>query len=174
MADRREMSTGIRKAAGLAILLALASIALAACGSGEETTTTTRPPVSSATADHLAKLSDRVASDLNAGETCSAAIAADDLQDAVHDARMSTALRPGVEAVATDLVNQVNCPPPPPPPEPEKKPKKPKKNEGDEHGNGDEHGPSDENGQGGDGKPGHSDHGGFVPPGHAKLKGEGG
>jgi hypothetical protein len=167
------MWTGIRKAAGLAILLALASIVLTACGSsGDDTTTTaTRPAVSRETADQLAKLSDRIATDLNAGETCSAAIAADDLQDAIQDARMSAALRPGVEEVVTDLVNQVNCPPPPPPPEPEKKPKKPK-DEGDEHGNGDQHGRGAENGQGDDGKPGPSDHGGFVPPGQAKIKGE--
>jgi hypothetical protein len=79
-------------------------------------------------------------------------------------------LRQGVETVATDLVNQVNCPPPPPPPEPEKKPEKPK----DERGNEDEHGNGGGNGHGGDekSKPGHSDHGGFVPPGQAKIKGE--
>jgi hypothetical protein len=166
------MWTGIRKAVGLGMLLALASIALAACGSGDDTTTTaTRPPVSAATADHLAKLSDRIASDLDDGLTCDAAYAADQLKDAVNHADLASTLRPGVEEVATDLVNQVNCPPPPPPPEPEKKPKKPKKDE-DEHGNGDEHGPGNGNGHGDDGKPGHSDHGGFVPPGQAKLKGE--
>lgn len=162
------MWTGIRKAVGPAILLALASIVLTACGSsGDDTTTTaTRPAVSRETADQLAKLSDRIATDLNAGETCSAAIAADELQDAVQDARMSTALRPGVEEVVTDLVNQVNCPPPPPPPEPEKKPKKPK-HEGDEHGNqGDESGHNEKI------PPGNAKHGGFVPPGQAKLKGE--
>jgi hypothetical protein len=106
-----------------------------------------------------------VASDLDAGETCSAAIAADELKAAVEDSDLPTSLRPGVETVATDLVNQVNCPPPPPPPEPEKKPKKKKQ---DEHGNG------NEQGNGGDEHvpPGHAKHGGFVPPGHAKLKGE--
>jgi hypothetical protein len=161
------MRTGIRKAAGLAILLALAPIALAACGSGDDTTTTaTRPAVSRETADQLAKLSNEVASNLDAGETCTAAIAADDLKAAVERSDLPANIRPGVDEVATDLVNQVNCPPPPPPPEPEKKPKKPK-DEADEHGNGD-----DESGHDEKIPPGHAKHGGFVPPGHAKIKGE--
>ncbi len=165
------MRTGIRKAAGLAILLVLSPIALAACGSGDDTTTTaTRPAVSRETADQLAKLSNEVASDLDVGETCSAAIAADDLKAAVEQSDLPADIRPGVDEVVTDLVNQVNCPPPPPP-EPEKKPKEPK-DKGNEHGKGDEHGPGGENGPGGDGKPGRSDHGGFVPPGQAKIKGE--
>jgi hypothetical protein len=160
------MWTGIRKATGLAIALALGAVAIAGCGSGDETTTTARPAVSRATADHLAKLSNRVASDLDAGETCSAAMAADDLKTAVEDSDLPATLRPGVETVATDLVNQVNCPPPPPPPEPEKKPKKEKD---EQHGNGGEHG----NAQGDEHvPPGHAKHGGFVPPGHAKIKGE--
>ena len=183
MTDRREMWTGIRKAIGLAILLALAGTVLTACGSGDESTTTaTKPAVSRETADHLAKLSNRVASDLDVGETCSAAIAADDLKTAVEQSDLPANIRPGVDEVASDLVNQVNCPPPPPPPEPEKKPKKPRHQ--DEHGNGDEHGPGDkngagdkngpgdENGPGGHGKQGNPGHGGFVPPGQAKLEGE--
>jgi hypothetical protein len=162
------MWTGTRKATGLALLLSLATLGLAACGSGSDATTitTTRPAVSRETADHLAKLSNTIASDLDAGETCSAAMAADDLRAAVAESDLPANIRPGVEDVATNLVNDVNCPPPPPPPEPAKE-KKPKKNEGDEHGNG--------NGHGGDEKtpPGHTKHGGLLPPGHAKLKGEG-
>lgn len=149
-------------------MLALAlPLVIGACGSGDETTTTAQPPpVSAVTADHLAKLSNRVAANLEAGETCSAAIAADELETAVEDADLSASLRPDVEEVATRLVNEVNCPPPPPEPEPEKKPKKPK----DEQGNDDEHGKGDD--QGGDKHSGSSDHGGFVPPGQAKIKGE--
>jgi hypothetical protein len=158
------------KAAASATVLALAALVIAACGSGGETSTVQPPPVSAATADRLAKLSDRIASDLDAGDTCHAAHAADDLSAAVREADLPASLRPGIETVATDLVNQVNCPPPPPPPEPEKKPKKPK----DEHGNGNGHGQGDEQGKGGDKHPGHSDHGGLVPPGQAKLKGEDG
>jgi hypothetical protein len=162
------MWTGIRKAAGLVILPALAAVALAACGSGDDTTTTaTRPAVSRDTADQLAKISNKIASDLDAGETCSAAIAADFLKAAVEQSDLPANIRPGVEDVAGDLVNQVNCPPPPPPPEPEKKPKKPKKDEDDEHGNEDDGNGSDEKVP-----PGHAKHGGFVPPGQAKIKGE--
>jgi hypothetical protein len=161
------------KAAASALALTLAVLGVGACGSGDDDTTTVqRPPVSAATADHLAKLSDRIASDLDDGLTCDAAYAADQLKDAVNHADIGATLRPGVEEVATDLVNQVNCPPPPPPPpEPEKKPKKPRTDE-DEHGKGDEQGPGKGNGHGDHGKPGKSHHGGFVPPGQAKLEGE--
>jgi hypothetical protein len=149
--------------AGLAILLALAALGLGACGSGgSDSTVAQRPPVSAATADRLAKLSDRIASDLDAGDTCHAAHAADDLRSAVEDSDLPATLRPGVDAAAGRLVDQVNCPPPPAPPEPEKK-KHPK---GDEHGN-DHHG--DHNGFI---PPGHAKHGGVVPPGQAKLNGE--
>jgi hypothetical protein len=119
-----------------------------------------RPPLSAATADHLAKLSDRVAADLDAGSTCDAAYAADQLSSAVAESDLPASLRPGVEAAATRLVDQVNCPPPPPAPEPDKKKQEKKpKDEGGDHG---DQGPQ---------PPGHSKDGGFVPPGHAKLKG---
>jgi hypothetical protein len=156
------------------MLLALATLCLAACGSGSDTTTPPdRPVVSAATADRLAKLSDRIASDLEAGNTCHAAHAADDLRSAVEESDLPAALRPGVDAAAGRLVDQVNCPPPPPPPAPPpKEEKKPKK---DEHGNQD-HGNGDHQGHGGNEKsnPGHSAHGGLGPPGQAKLKGESG
>jgi hypothetical protein len=158
----------------LTILLVLAAVGLGACGSGSDTTTTRdRPAVSAATADRLAKLSDRIASDLDGGDICHAAHAADDLRSAVEESDLPATLRPGVDAAAGRLVDQVNCPPPPPPPAPppqeEKKPKK------DEHGNQD-HGNGDHQGHGGDEKsnPGDSAHGGLGPPGQAKLKGESG
>jgi len=163
------MVTAISKAAGLTMLLGVMAVVLASCGSADETTTTTaRPALARATADHLVKLSDRIASDLDAGDTCNAAHAADDLQAAVEDSDLPVNLRPGVDAVAVDLVNQVNCPPPPPPPppEPEKKAKpEPKPKQHDQnHGQGDDHGHADNHG--------HSKQGGFVPPGDTKLKGE--
>ena len=161
------MWTGKSRAAGLAILVALAALVLGACGSGGgDTTKPQPPPVSAATAGHLAKLSERVASDLDAGDTCHAAHAADDLRAAVQESDLPANLRPGVDAVAGNLVDQVNCPPPPPPaPPPEKKPEKPKdEHNGDQH-NGDQH-------QGGDNGPKTPGHGGKVPPGKAKLKGE--
>jgi hypothetical protein len=158
MADMRACSV---------ILLAGAALALSACGSGgsggDDTTTVQPPPVSAATAAHLAKLSDRVASDLDAGDTCHAAHAADDLRAAVQESDLSQTLRPGVDEVAGTLVDEVNCPPPPAPPPDEKKKPKP---EGDKH-----HGAEHQGGDEGSGQ-GHSDHGGFVPPGQAKLKGE--
>jgi len=167
------MRFGIPKAAALLVLLSLSAIGLAACGSGGEgTTTTTAPPgVSRETADHLAKLSDRIASDLDAGDLCNAAHAADDLSAAVGDSDLPANLRPGVETVATDLVNQVNCPPPPPPPpapEPKKKPDEPNQQGNDRQpGNADENG----HGRGHDEKPKPPKHGVHVPPGHAKLEG---
>jgi len=156
------MRKGNLRAAGFAIALAMAAFGLLGCGSGSggADPTTTGPPVSAATAGHLAKLSDRIATDLDGGDTCSAAHAADDLAAAVQDAHLSTSLRSGVDGVTSRLVDEVNCPPPPPPPEPKKL--KPEKDHGKpgEHG-GETHAP-----------PGHIDHGGFVPPGQAKLKGE--
>jgi hypothetical protein len=159
------MWTGIVKAAGLATVVALVALGLGACGSGDkDVTKPPKPPLSIATADQLAKLSDRVASQLQDGDTCHAAHTADDLRTALDDADLPPTIRPGVQTVADNLVNQVNCPPPPPPPEEKKEQKEPKP-PGEDHGNhhGDQqggHGPS----------PGH----GGIPPGQAKLKGEGG
>ena len=167
------MWTGKSRPAGLAILVALAALVLGACGSGGgDTTKPQPPPVSAATAGHLAKLSERVASDLDAGDTCHAAHAADELKAAVQESDLPANLRPGVDAVAGNLVDQVNCPPPPPPPAPppEKKPEKPKdEHNGDQH-NGDQH--HGDQHQGGDNGPKTPGHGGKVPPGKAKLKGE--
>jgi hypothetical protein len=159
------MWTGKSRPAGLAILVALAALVLGACGSGGgDTPKPQPPPVSAATAGHLAKLSERVASDLDAGDTCHAARAADDLRAAVQESDLPANLRPSVDEVAGNLVDQVNCPPPPAPP-PEKKPEKPKdEDHGDQH-HGDQH-------QGGDNGPKPPGHGGKLPPGKAKLKGE--
>jgi hypothetical protein len=155
------MATGKLKAAGLAMSFALAALGLGACGSGGDSPTVAQPPpIAPDAAGHLAKLSDRVASDLDEGNTCHAAHAADDLRNAVEDADMPASMQASVEAVAGRLVDEVNCPPPPPP-KPEKK-KPPKK---DEHGH-------DHHGDQGFVPPGHEKHGGPGPPGHAKLKGE--
>ncbi len=154
------MRTGNLKTAGAAVLLALAAIGLSACGSGGSGSTVARQPaVSAATADRLAKLSDRIATDLDSGDTCHAAHAADDLRSAVEGSDLPANLRPGVDEVAAGLVDQVNCPPPPPAPEEKKKPHEHKDQHGGDHHGGD-HGPA---------PPGH---GGKLPPGQAKLKGE--
>jgi hypothetical protein len=158
------MWTGNLRAVGPAILLALAALGLSACGSGGgDGTTVQRPAVSAATADRLAKLSDRIATDLDAGETCSAAYAADNLKAAVEQSDLPATLRPAIDATAGRLVDQVNCPPPPPPPAPEKPKKKPDEGQGNQ---GDQHG--------GDHHPKPPGHDGKLPPGQAKLKGEGG
>jgi hypothetical protein len=156
------MCTGNPRAVGLAISLVLASLTLVACGSSDSGPVTQRPAVSAATADRLAKLSDRIASDLTAGDTCHAAHAADNLRSAVERSDLPDTLRPDVDAAAATLVDEVNCPPPPPPPpekpRPKKKAQKPEKPAKDHHGRG--QGPR---------PPGH---GGKLPPGQAKLKGE--
>ena len=153
------MRIGAQKAVAPLALLVLFGAGLAACGSGTDTTTTPPAPlpVSASTADNLAKLSERIATDLDAGQTCSAAMAADDLKAAVAEADLANTIRPGVEAVASRLVDEVNCPPPPPPP-PEPKPEEKKKPKPQEKQQGDQKGKP----------PGH----GGVPPGHAKLEGE--
>ena len=182
MADRSKMRTaGFPRPPASRCLLALVAVALTACGSSSDTTTTTaRPPVSRETADHLSKLSSRIADDLDAGDTCSAAHAADDLKAAVEDSDLPGSIRPGVDTVAGDLVDQVNCPPPPPPPEPEKKPKKPtSQDEGGDHGR--RRARERRTGTGtGTARRGRSataaspHHGGFVPPGRRKAQGGGG
>src|SRR5581483_2765996 len=149
------MWKGNSKALGPAVVLALSALALAACGSGKGPGTVTAPAVSQQAVDRLARLSDRIATHLDAGETCSAAIAADDLQAAVQQADLPDNLRSAASEVASRLVDEVNCPPPPPPPE-----------EKHTHGEGDQHG-----GQKGPKPPGHD---GKLPPGQAKLKGESG
>ena len=158
--------TGNLRAARLAIPLALAALALGSCGSdgGGDATVAKRPAVSADTAGHLAKLSDRVATDLDDGDTCGAAYAADELKAAVEDANLPTSMRPSVDEVAGQLVDDVNCPPPPPEPEPEKKPKKDEHTDEHKAEHGNDHEDSKDSG--------HSKHGGFVPPGQAKLKGE--
>ena len=156
------MRMGSRKAIAPVIVFALIGVGAAGCGSDERTPTTPEPPpISAATANHLAELSEKIASDLDVGETCDAAYDADQLKGAVEDADLSASLRPGVEQVAEDLVNEVNCPPPPVEPEPEPKPKKEEKKpeKTDEEQGGDE------------GKFGHG-HSGGLPPGQAKIKGE--
>ena len=165
------MWTGKSRAAGLAILVALAALVLGACGSGGgDTTKPQPPPVSAATAGHLAKLSERVASDLDAGDTCHAAHAADELKAAVQESDLPANLRPGVDEVAGNLVDQVNCPPPP-----RRRRRRRRRSPRSRRTHGDQHHGDQHNGdqhQGGDNGPKPPGHGGKVPPGKAKLKGE--
>jgi N-acetylmuramoyl-L-alanine amidase len=141
------------------VALALAGLLAAGCGSDEKAPTTKPPALSAATANQLATLSEQIATDLDAGDTCDAAQAADELQSAVDGADLSTALRPGVEEVASRLVNEVNCPPPPPAPEPEEKDKTDEQSHDDKQKSGGIEIPI---------PPGH----GGEPPGQAKIHGE--
>jgi hypothetical protein len=153
------MLMGTRKAITPLLSLALAGVVASGCGSDDEKPAAKQPPpISRATANQLATLSERIATDLDAGETCDAAYAADQLNGAVSDSELSASLRPGVEQVASRLVDEVNCPPPPEP-KPKKK-EKPKPGKHDE-----EHGGDEQQSE----PPGHT---GGLPPGKAKLKGE--
>jgi hypothetical protein len=115
------------KAVALVGGFAVVALAMGACGTDDDSENAEPPPpISVATAKQLASLSEGIAADLGAGDTCTAAARADDLADAIESARIDERLRPGIEEVATDLVNRVNCPPPP---EPEKKKDEGKKDE---------------------------------------------
>lgn len=111
------------KAAAPAVGLILAALGLVACGSENEPERVERPPLSAATANRLASLSEEIAADVDDGDVCTAAGRADELADAIETARIDERIRPTVEAAATRLVDQVNCPPPPEP-EPEEDEKK--------------------------------------------------
>jgi hypothetical protein len=125
------MRKGISTAFGAALALAL-TLALSACGSGSG-----NQAVSAHTANRLAAVSDEIASDLDAGDTCTAAHRADDLVAAVRSADLPDDVRPQVETVASQLVNEVNCPAPVP---------VTTTNEKDHHGPGDAHGHGQEGG----------------------------
>jgi hypothetical protein len=75
------------------------------------------PTLEPVVAEELAAAADRVADLLAAGDTCGAAHAADDLQDAVVDAvnsgEVPAELQEELAATAGELVDTVNCPPPP-------------------------------------------------------------
>jgi hypothetical protein len=131
------------KAVALAGGFAVMALGLGSCGSGDDSENAEPPPpISVATAKQLASLSEEIAVDLDAGDTCTAAARADDLADAIESARIDGRLRPGIEEVAANLVNQVNCPPPP---EPEKKKDEEKKEDEErKEGEGDGEGYEDE------------------------------
>jgi hypothetical protein len=141
------------------------ALGVGACGSGNDSESAEPPPpISVATARQLASLSEEIATDLEAGDTCTAAARADDLADAIESARIDRSLRPGIEEVATDLVNQVNCPPPP---EPETMEDEEKKDEGKgKEGEGEEG-----EGEEGSGEDYEDAQLGQLPPGQAKKMG---
>jgi hypothetical protein len=151
MAFRRPTAMG----AGVAITLA-AVLALAACGADEDSPPTeTAVSLRAATAERLAQRSERIAEELDSGDTCAAAHSADELDAAVADAEIPAELRPGLEAASEGLVNSVNCPPPPEPEEKEKEKKDREKKQ-------EEDGPDEDSNQGPSGEDGDQ------PPGQEK------
>lgn len=91
------------------------AVALAGCGGGEAAPE--EPLIAAAVAEDLAARSDAIADTLGAGDVCSAAQQADELQQAVDQAISSggvpAAFRASLRETATRLVNEVNCPPAP-------------------------------------------------------------
>ena len=92
------------------------------CGGSGEESSPPRPTIAAGVADDLAARSEAVANALDAGDVCLAAVRADELQtatiEAIQSGRIPPAFREDLQATATSLVNEVNCPPPPPPPPP--------------------------------------------------------
>jgi len=155
------MSMGNVKVCGVTTAVVVVALALSACGSDDPAApAAVQPAVAPATADRLVKLSDRVASDLDAGDTCHAAHAADDLKAAVEESDLPDSMRGAVDETAGRLVDEVNCPPPPPPPAPPEEKKKKDEHKSQEGDQKDQHGDQHKN-------PGH----GGTAPGQAKLEG---
>lgn len=116
------------------LAIALGALAFAGCGSDDGGKNAAEPAaIPSATADRLAAMSERIATELEAGNVCGAAERADELSDAVDRARLPARFSE-VGTVATSLVDQVNCPPPPPPPPPEPREEKKDQGKGDDQG----------------------------------------
>jgi hypothetical protein len=95
-------------------------LAAAGCGGGErsgETTAPPRPTLARSVAEDLAARSDAVADALDAGDVCTAAVRADELQDAtvtaINNGQVPQEFQEDLQARANELVNTVNCPPPP-------------------------------------------------------------
>jgi hypothetical protein len=112
--------TRIRTRPRSATILALAALVAAAagCGGGEQSSPP-RPTIATEVSDDLAARSEAVADALDAGDVCLAAVRADELQnatiEAIQSGRIPPAFREDLQATATSLVNEVNCPSPPPP-----------------------------------------------------------
>ena len=92
-------------------------ILLAGCGGESAAPPPPQPKIQRATAEQLAARSDAIADALDAGDVCTAAVRADELQDAVIEAINAGAVPPALQeelqSRANELVNTVNCPPPP-------------------------------------------------------------
>jgi len=100
--------------------LVLAGLALAAgaCGSGggEQQEAPPSPALAAPVAERLAGKSDEIATALDAGDVCTAAVRADELQEetvsAINAGEVPPAFQESLSARVNELVNEVNCPPP--------------------------------------------------------------
>ena len=137
-----------------------AALAFGGCGGDEQqtaaTTAPTGPKLARPVADDLAARSDAIADALDAGDVCTAAVRADELQEAairaINERRIPPELQEPLQARANELVNSVNCPPPPEDTteddaaddgdedEPKKKGKRQDKGKGKGKGNGEDEG----------------------------------
>ena len=92
---------------------------LAGCG-GSEQSTAEAPAIPGAVAEDLAAKSDEIADLIDAGDLCSAAHKADDLNaatiTAINRGQIPARLQEELQSTVNELVNEVNCPAPSPPP----------------------------------------------------------
>ncbi len=97
--------------------LVLAAVVLAGCG-GHSSHRTAQPKLQRALAQQLATLSERVAEKLDAGDSCSALVAANALQSqtiaAVNGHKVPDALKEPLMSAATELASRIQCAPAPP------------------------------------------------------------
>jgi hypothetical protein len=135
----KKTRTRPRSLLGLVALL----IAGGCGGGGTDAEPPPRPAIERATAEALASTSDSIADALDAGDVCTAAGRADDLNaqvvEAINAKKIPPAYQEDVLSRAQELVNSVNCPPPPQEEdEEESKEKEKKKDKGEEQEEQDE------------------------------------
>jgi hypothetical protein len=109
-------------------------VAATGCGGGEAAPP--RPTLAVPVADRLAAKSDEIANALDAGDVCTAAVRADELQDetleSINAGQIPAEFQEDLTARVNELVNEVNCPPPPEEDEDEGKGKKKGKGKGND------------------------------------------
>jgi hypothetical protein len=112
-------STRRRRRCTLAACLLLSPLAFPTACSGENEERAEEPRLPQAVASDLAGRSDKVAQLLAAGDTCGAAVAADELQaatlEAINRGEVPQRFQEHLSGTVNALVNEVNCPPPPQP-----------------------------------------------------------
>jgi hypothetical protein len=108
----------IRENPRTTLVVIAALLAVAGCGGVERSAETTpRPTIPRRVADELAARSDAIADALDAGDVCTAAVRADELQaatiTAINERKVPEPFQEDLQARANELVNTINCPPPP-------------------------------------------------------------